>query len=90
MPRFHFHFSDGFSDPDQEGHQFADLAAVRDAAVQFIGQSLCDRRAEFWADGEWLLSVKDKDGLIQFTIRVIATEAPAIHVIPAPLPSPGA
>ena len=90
MPRIHFHFSDGFSDPDSEGHEFPDLVTARVAAAQFLGQTLRDKAGDFWADGEWVLTATDDSQLVLFTVRLSALDAPALRATVAPVAPAGA
>ena len=85
MPRFHFHLTDGVADPDIEGFELSDLAAARLSAVQFMGQWLLDNPADFWIDGERLLTVADDQGLDLFTLRVSGREAPVLQIEATPI-----
>ena len=80
MPRYHFNLSDGFTDVDVDGYELADLAAARTAAVLSLGRVLIDGPDDFWNDREWVLAVTDDAALTLFTLRVFATEAPALQV----------
>ena len=86
MPRYHFNLSDGFTDIDVEGYELADLAAARTAAVLFLARLLIDEPEAFWKDGQWMLNVTDDGGLTLFTLRVFATEAPALRLGDSPAP----
>lgn len=84
MPRFHFHLTDGVADTDVEGFELPDLTAARLSAVQFLGQWLIDNSADFWSDGERLLTVADDQGLDLFTLRVSGHELPVVKIEATP------
>ena len=86
MPCYHFNLSDGFTDIDVEGYELADLAAARTAAVLFLGRLLIDGPESFWNDGQWVLNVTDDAALTLFTLRVLATDAPALQLGGSPAP----
>ena len=89
MARFFFHLADGVSTPDQEGFELPDLEASRGAALHHLAQSLLDRPDDFWAKGEWLLTVADEAGLTLYTLQVFAADAPSVQIAaPHPVPSP--
>ena len=85
MPHFHFNLTDGVADPDVEGFELPDLATARLSAVRFMGQWLIDNSADFWSDGERLLTVTDDRGLSLFTLRVSGHPAPVLQIEAIPI-----
>ena len=81
MPRYHFNLSNGADDPDVEGHELSDLEDARRNAVQFVGQLLIDKPAQFWSDGRWVLTVTDDRKLPLFTVRVAANDPAVLEAI---------
>jgi hypothetical protein len=82
VPRFFFHTNlpSERTIQDDEGFVFPSTHAAKCEAVAYAGQLLCDVAEEFWDDADFELTVTDERGLILFTMRMIATEAPAIRV----------
>jgi len=77
MDRYFFDFDNGRASRDEEGTEFLDLKGARLAAVQMLGQLLCDRNASFWDEPEFGLTVRDDADLILMRLTVIGTLAPA-------------
>jgi hypothetical protein len=78
VPRFYFHLDDGGSFHDEEGAELATVAAARDEALRFLGHSLADKPGDFWARGQWRLSIADEAGATLFTVEVSAADAPPV------------
>jgi hypothetical protein len=74
---FHFNVHDGSGHPDTLGTDCADLAAARVEAVQRIGKMLMEDAARFWNGDDWTMTVTDSSGLTMFSLRFMATIAPA-------------
>jgi hypothetical protein len=77
MDRYFFDFENGRAPRDEEGTEYPDQKGARLAAVQMLGQLLCDRSASFWDEPEFGLTVRDNADLILMRLTVIGTLAPA-------------
>lgn len=73
MPRYHFDVQDGSPSRDVEGTVLYDDEAARAAAIHFLGELLCERRAEFWATRTLQLTVSDGSGVAMFQLNVGVT-----------------
>lgn len=83
MARYFFDVRDGEYIPDQVGTELPDLAAARVHAVVYSGELLMRNAEQFWRGEEWQLEVKDQQGLILFSLMFLATNAPAVLMMPA-------
>lgn len=81
MPHFYFHTNlpaeRGVQ--DDEGHEFKSVHAAKCEAVIYAGRLLSDAAEDFWDTGDFELIVTDDNGLILFSLRLVAIEAPAIR-----------
>ncbi len=70
MPRYFIDTDDGdLTIKDEEGHEFHDLHAARDAAHE----ALPDMAREKMPDGErrdFQATVRDKDGVVLYTVKL--------------------
>ena len=64
---------------DDEGFEFASIHEAKCQAVMYAGSLLRDSVETFWDSGDFELTVTDDRGLILFTMRLVAIEAPAIR-----------
>ena len=55
------------------------LTHAKHAAVQTICESLLHAPAKFWENMGYGVTVSDGDGLILFTVDMVASLAPAVH-----------
>ena len=81
MPRFFFHTNHPAERniQDDEGMEFATVHDAKCQAVVYAGSLLCDLKEKFWDTADFELTVTDDLGLILFSMRMVATEAPAIR-----------
>jgi hypothetical protein len=80
VPRFFFHADDGgYLFKDDLGMELRGLAEAKCEAVRYAGKLICDAANQFWDAGDFSLTVTDEKGLVLFTLRLSATEAPAIR-----------
>lgn len=84
MKRYHFNIYDGYSDLDDEGHEFPDWPTARLEAVKLAGAVLKDAAQRVLAYPDWRLEVTDTDGLVLIRLDFSAVESPAAeHVLNA-------
>ena len=76
MQRYYFDIEDGRDSPDRDGTEIATLQGVRRAAVEFLGQMLCDRSATFWDHSELRLTVRTQDDRRLLRLTVLGTRIP--------------
>ena len=88
MPRYFFHTNNPSESnlQDDEGFDFASVHEAKCQAVAYAGRALADSSEKFWDHGDFELTVTDDKGLILLTMRVIATEAPALRAMHRPNP----
>jgi hypothetical protein len=78
LERYFFHLEDGRLIDDQDGTELDSLEAAKHEAVQLIGQTLCHEPSKFWSAETYRVSVADEDGLILFTLEMVATLSAAL------------
>jgi hypothetical protein len=78
LPRYFFHLAGAVEVPDDEGSELADLEAAKCEAVQLIAQTLCDQPRSFWEADAYRVTTTDENGLILFTVEMIATLSAAM------------
>ena len=77
MPRFFFHIEHVKVVKDNIGSEHPDFAAAKLHAVRTIAQIL-DREPEtFWGSDVFRMTVSEADGLVLFTLEMVASMAPA-------------
>jgi hypothetical protein len=74
---------------EREGFDLPSLEEARRVAARTACAMISQNVDEFWAGGEWQMSVTDEDGLVLFSLTFFATDAAAakpieIHVGPPP------
>lgn len=74
MNRYFFNFT---GNPDDEGTEFADIAAAKRHGVICVGQLMRDDPRAFVAGEDIDLEITDERGLVLFVLNVYATNAPA-------------
>ena len=74
---YHFNIHDGQSYPDTLGTECLTVDAARIEAVRRIGRLLAEEAARFWTGDDWTMEVTDSTGLTMFSLRFMATDAPA-------------
>jgi hypothetical protein len=77
MPHFHFHQQDGKQHPDEDGVDLPDMDAARTTALRALTEMVRNHEREFWATGQWRMTVTDETGLALFCLDLSTTEAPA-------------
>jgi hypothetical protein len=75
MPFYYFHRND---DADVVSFHAEDLAAAKCEATRMAGKIICDDATTFWDKAEWSLTVTDTNGLTQFQLHFIGTDAPVV------------
>ena len=80
MARFFFHIRDGKTTLDTEGSEHADLASVRQEAVEATAQILQGRLLGHSDTASWLVQVVDEAG---FTVLVLSLAA-SVHILNTP------
>jgi hypothetical protein len=77
MPRYFFNRSDGYFERDLDGTELKDVHAARIEAVTFAGASLKEDPSKVWAGQDFRVEVTDANGLILFTVIVLAINSPS-------------
>ena len=75
MPKYFFNLADGHVSLDQEGSEVVSLEQARIEAVIYAASILRDRPDEVWAGGNWRVEVADEQGILLFTVVVMALDA---------------
>ena len=78
MARYFFHLSGALEIRDREGSELPDLDAAKCEAVQLIAQTLCDQPRSFWDADHYRVTATDDQGLVLFTVEMIATLSAAV------------
>ena len=74
MPRYFFHVLHDGTQPDMDGHEFADIRAARMAAVRLSGEMIKEIDGKFWNAPAWHLQVTGHDRELLFTLTFSAEE----------------
>jgi hypothetical protein len=69
---------DGRAYPDTLGMECPTLGHARIEAVRRVGRLLEEEAARFWTGDDWTMDVTDATGLTMFSLRFMATNAPAV------------
>jgi hypothetical protein len=77
MPRYFFHTADGRRERDTEGTELPDHNTARRKAVKFAGTVLSQQPEILWDGHDFRIEVTDHNGLMLFTIIMLAVNAPA-------------
>ena len=77
MARYFFHLEHAVQVRDELGVELADLADAKCHAVKTIAKILCDEPRAFWAADQFRITAAEADGLVLFTVEMIATLSPA-------------
>lgn len=75
MPRYFFHVADGQDLPDLQGTMLPGLAAARAEALKYTGTLLREIGEGFWTGEQWTMTVTDEEGLVMFTLMLMAINA---------------
>jgi len=75
--RFFFNLAGAVYDPDNEGHELANVSVARIEAVKFAGEFLRDRPEVVWLGEEFRVEVTNGQRLLLFTVIVLGIDAPA-------------
>lgn len=76
--RFFFHLEDNGEHLDDEGFLLPSLEDAKCAAVQIIAETLCHEPKRFWTAETYRVRVTNDEGLVLFTVELVATLAPAL------------
>lgn len=74
MDRYHFNVDDGVSFKDENGTEFADRAAVKEACVRYLADLLKARGDSFWDHPHWKITVTDANGRALMELELNAKE----------------
>jgi hypothetical protein len=74
VPRYFFHVLHDGTQPDMDGHEFADIRAARMAAVRLSGEMIKEIDGKFWNAPTWQLEVTGQDRKLLFTLTFSAEE----------------
>ncbi|RYG89568.1 MAG: hypothetical protein EON59_01465 [Alphaproteobacteria bacterium] len=75
MPKYYFDIKDGQDFPDDNGSEWADLAAARMEAVRYSAEVLKEMPDRFWNCELWTMTVSDAGRTPLFTLKFIAEPA---------------
>jgi hypothetical protein len=78
LDRYFFDLRDGAVYPDALGTELLTLHDAKVEAAQRIAGLLQADPEKFWGGEEWQMTVKDKRGLILFTICIVGFASAAI------------
>ncbi|MBX9934233.1 MAG: hypothetical protein K2Y56_22405 [Methylobacterium sp.] len=78
MPRFHFNVYDGYSAPDPDGTELADIKAAREEAIVLAGSLLRDEGRKLRPGEDWRMEVTDEAGALLCHLDFAVTEASAM------------
>ena len=74
MPMYHFATIDGGRDEDPEGSECASDAAARIEAIRYAGAVMNHEPDVLWDGRQFRVEVTDDDGLLLFTILMLAVD----------------
>ncbi|HSQ96422.1 MAG TPA: hypothetical protein VLM18_10070 [Croceibacterium sp.] len=74
--RYFFNLAGAVYDPDNQGHELADLPAARFLSVELAADMLRDKPQLAWTGEEFRVEVTNVDRLLLFTVIVIGVDAP--------------
>ena len=74
--RYFFNLAGAVHDPDNEGHELADLAAARMLSVELASDMLREDPKLAWTGEEFRVEVTNSERLVLFTVIVIGVDAP--------------
>jgi hypothetical protein len=74
--RYFFNLAGAVHDPDNEGHELADLAAARMLSVELASDMLREDPKLAWTGEEFRVEVTNSERLLLFTVIVIGVDAP--------------
>ena len=77
MARYFFNLAGAVHDPDDEGHELANLGEARHQAVKFAAEYIHGRPEIVWLGDELRLEVTNSNRMLQFTLIVLGVDAPA-------------
>lgn len=75
--RYHFNLAGAVSQPDEKGHELANLSGARIAAVKYAAEYLRDRPELVWLGEEFRIEVTDDNRDTLFTFIAVGVDAPA-------------
>lgn len=81
MARYFFNTKDGQSFPDEHGVDLPNIGAARSQAIKVVTEMLPTLAEEFWKSGSLTIEAADEEGLVLFTIDVMANDAPAVLAV---------
>ena len=84
MPRFFFHRTDGYFDPDNQGTEFPSLATAKLDAVRFAAESVKESPEDVWLDGTFRVEVSDEQGMLLCMVIILGIDTPAARALRKP------
>jgi hypothetical protein len=76
--RVFFEMQDSDTWRDDQGDEYASLAAAQCAAVQMLADSICGNPGRFWKADVYKIIATDAARLTLFEVELVATMAPAL------------
>ncbi len=73
--RYHFNTKNGGAHADNDGFELPSHSAARAEAVRYAGEIMCSEPDALWVSDELTVDVTDDDGLILFSVIVLAMDA---------------
>jgi hypothetical protein len=80
MSRYFFHLEHAVEVRDERGVELVDLGAAKRRAVKTLAGILYDEPKAFWAADQFRMTATGADGLVLFTVEMIAALSPALGV----------
>lgn len=77
MPRYHFAVIGPADASEPRVLEFSDMAEAKSESLKLAGTLLADVSETFWDKPEWMLIVRDDEGLTLFQLQVLGKEGPA-------------
>ena len=78
MARYFFHLEHTIQIRDEDGVELADVQAAKCHAVKTMAEILCEEPGVFWAADQFRVTAMTPDGLVLFTVEMVAALSPAI------------
>jgi hypothetical protein len=78
VARYFFHLEHTKTLTDREGSEHPDLNAAKRHAVKVVADTLSSEPQTFWDSDVFRVTVSEADGLVLFTVEVVASLSPAL------------
>ena len=78
MARYFFHLEHTSTLTDREGSEHPDLNSAKRHAVKLIADTLSGEPQAFWDSDVFRVTVSEANGLVLFTVEVVASLSPAL------------